>query len=65
MTPDIDSARTALLVMDYQNGIMGRVSDGPELLAAAQETIGLVRDAGGQIGQAEVIDRAALRARLS
>jgi nicotinamidase-related amidase len=52
--PGIDPARTSLLVMDYQNGIVGRISDGAELLAAARETSGLVRDAGGQIGYVRV-----------
>lgn len=54
MTTEIDSARTALLVMDYQNGIMGRVFDGDGLLAAARETIELVRGKGGQIGYVRV-----------
>jgi nicotinamidase-related amidase len=54
MTTEIDPARTALLVMDYQNGIMGRVSDGAALLAAARETIDLVRGQGGQIGYVRV-----------
>jgi nicotinamidase-related amidase len=54
MTVEIDPARTALLVMDYQNGIMGRVSDGAGLLAAARETIELVRGRGGQIGYVRV-----------
>ena len=54
MSTEIDPARTALLVMDYQNGTIGRVSDGPGLLAAARETIELVRGAGGQIGYVRV-----------
>ncbi len=54
MTLEIDPARTALLVMDYQNGIMGRVSDGEELLASARETIELVRGRGGHIGYVRV-----------
>lgn len=54
MTTEIDPARTALLVMDYQNGIMGRVSDAPGLLAAARETIELVRGRGGHIGYVRV-----------
>jgi nicotinamidase-related amidase len=54
MTTEIDPARTALLVMDYQTGIMGRVSDGAALLAAARETIDLVRGQGGQIGYVRV-----------
>lgn len=54
MTLEIDPARTVLLVMDYQNGIMGRVSDGEELLASARETIELVRGRGGHIGYVRV-----------
>jgi nicotinamidase-related amidase len=54
MTVDIDPARTALLVMDYQNGIMGRVSDGEDLLVAARETIELARGAGAHIGYVRV-----------
>jgi nicotinamidase-related amidase len=54
MSTEIDPARTALLVMDYQNGIIGRVSDGPGLLAAARETIDLVRGQGGHIGYVRV-----------
>jgi nicotinamidase-related amidase len=54
MTTEIDPARAALLVMDYQNGTIGRVSDGAGLLAAVRETIELVRGAGGQIGYVRV-----------
>jgi nicotinamidase-related amidase len=58
MTPEnhapIDPARTALLVMDYQNGIMGRVADGDALLAAVRDTIELVRERGGHIGYVRV-----------
>lgn len=54
MTVEIDPARTALLVMDYQNGIIGRVSDGAGLLAAARETIEIVRGAGAHIGYVRV-----------
>jgi nicotinamidase-related amidase len=54
MSLEIDPARTALLVMDYQNGIMGRVADGAGLLSAARETIDLVRGAGGHIGYVRV-----------
>jgi nicotinamidase-related amidase len=54
MTLEIDPAGTALLVMDYQNGIIGRVSDGTELLCAARETIELVRGASGHIGYVRV-----------
>lgn len=54
MTLDIDPTRTALLVMDYQNGIMGRVADGDALLAAVRETIELARERGVQIGYVRV-----------
>jgi nicotinamidase-related amidase len=54
MTTDIDPTRSALLVMDYQNGIMGRVADGDALLSAARETIDFVRSKGGQIGYVRV-----------
>ncbi|HTU30676.1 MAG TPA: cysteine hydrolase [Solirubrobacteraceae bacterium] len=54
MTTDINLDRTALLVMDYQNGIVGRVSDGEGLLTAARETIDLIRGKGGQIGYVRV-----------
>ncbi len=49
--PDpIDPATTALLVMDYQNGILGRIDGAADLLARAAPTIGEFRDAGGTIG---------------
>jgi len=54
MTPDIDPTRTALLVMDYQNGIIGRVADGEALLTAARETIERVRERGGHVGYVRV-----------
>lgn len=58
MNPDasspLDPARTALLVMDYQNGILERVEDGEALLARAKDAIALVRDAGGTIGYVRV-----------
>ncbi len=54
MTPEIDPARTALLVMDYQNGVIGRVADGDELIAAAREAIELMRERGGHIGYVRV-----------
>src|ERR1700761_8646624 len=58
MHPDspapIDPAKTALLVMDYQNGIFERVDGGDALLAGAQDAIARVRDAGGTIGYVRV-----------
>jgi nicotinamidase-related amidase len=49
--PDIDPRHTALLVMDYQNGIVGRLDDAGALLARAAEAIALVRGHGGQIDE--------------
>jgi nicotinamidase-related amidase len=57
MTPEtdrIDPMRSALLVMDYQNGVVGRIADAEDLLARAAETIALVRARGGQIGYVRV-----------
>jgi nicotinamidase-related amidase len=50
----IDPAKTALLVMDYQNGIFERVEDGDTLLAGANQAIALMRDHGGTIGYVRV-----------
>lgn len=50
----IDPAKTALLVMDYQNGILERVENGDALLARAKETIELIRERGGTIGYVRV-----------
>jgi nicotinamidase-related amidase len=47
-------AQTALLVMDYQNGILGRLPEADELLARAQETIELLRSRGVTIGYVRV-----------
>jgi nicotinamidase-related amidase len=50
----IDPARTALLVMDYQNGILERVENAAELLRAAGDTIDLIRANGGTVGYVRV-----------
>lgn len=50
----IDPAKTALLVMDYQQGILGRLPDTDALLARAQETIELLRSRGATIGYVRV-----------
>ena len=50
----IDPAKTALLVMDYQNGIFERIEGGDALLAGAKQTIALIRDHGGTIGYVRV-----------
>jgi nicotinamidase-related amidase len=58
MSPDapaqIDPRRTALLVMDYQNGILDRIEASTALLEAAHEAIELVRSRGGTIGYVRV-----------
>ena len=54
-TPGIDARRTALLVMDYQNGIVGRLGDDAEaLLARVAQAIKVVRQHGGHIGYVRV-----------
>ena len=52
--PAIDPRRTALLVMDYQAGILDRLGDAEALLSCAADAIALVRDRGGQIGYVRV-----------
>jgi nicotinamidase-related amidase len=53
-TPVIDPRRTALLVMDYQNAIVGRLEDAEALLARVAHAIALVRQHGGHIGYVRV-----------
>jgi nicotinamidase-related amidase len=53
-TPAIDPRRTALLVMDYQNGIIGRLADAEALLARVARAIAVVRQHGGHIGYVRV-----------
>lgn len=48
--PVIDPGRTALLVMDYQAGILDRFPGADGLLARAAETIALVRSRGAHVG---------------
>jgi nicotinamidase-related amidase len=53
VTQPIDSfnpAQTALLVMDYQNGILASIPDGDELVNRTAETIRRVRSAGATVG---------------
>jgi nicotinamidase-related amidase len=50
----IDPARTALLVMDYQNGILGRLPDAGALLARARQAIEVIRGHGGTVGYVRV-----------
>ncbi len=50
----IDPRRAALLVMDYQPGIISRLDDPEELLSRAAEAIALVRPSGGHVGYVRV-----------
>ena len=52
--PPVESTQSALLVMDYQAGIVGRVPQPDPLLPQARTAIDLVRDWGGQIGSVRV-----------
>jgi len=53
-TPAIDPQHTALLVMDYQNAIVGRFDEPEALLARVAEAIGIVRRRGGRVGYVRV-----------
>ncbi|HEY5339764.1 MAG TPA: cysteine hydrolase [Candidatus Aquilonibacter sp.] len=46
----VDPARTILLVMDYQTGILGMVADPDALVARAADAIAKVRYGGGHVG---------------
>src|ERR1700733_11523326 len=46
----IDPSTTALLIMDYQNGIIPMAPNPDELLAGARQTIDLIRSHGATIG---------------
>jgi len=50
----IDPAHTALLVMDYQTGILGRLGGADALLGRAAGAIAVMREHGGQIGYVRV-----------
>jgi nicotinamidase-related amidase len=52
--PALDSQRTALLVMDYQPGILDRLPGAEDLLARAADAIAIVRGLGGQVGYVRV-----------
>ena len=52
--PVIDPKRTALLLMDYQAGVVAMVPDPDTLLQRAVEAIALVRAHGGRIGYVRV-----------
>jgi nicotinamidase-related amidase len=53
-TPPIDPRRTALLVMDYQAGIVGRLAEPDELLARMRGAIDVARARGVTIGYVRV-----------
>ncbi len=53
-TPAIDPRRTALLVMDYQAGIVGRIADADELLTRMRAAIDLARQHGMAVGYVRV-----------
>jgi nicotinamidase-related amidase len=53
-TPKLDPKRTALLVMDYQRGILNRVEDPDALAARARQAIATLREAGATIGYVRV-----------
>jgi nicotinamidase-related amidase len=52
--PAIDPRHTALLIMDYQAGILGRMAESETLLARAADAIATVRRHGGQVGYVRV-----------
>jgi nicotinamidase-related amidase len=52
--PTLDPRRTALLVMDFQRGILGRLENPTALLDRAVDATAQVRDAGGHIGYVRV-----------
>jgi nicotinamidase-related amidase len=53
-TRTIDPATTALLVMDYQQGIVAMIEDSAALLDRAADAIARVREAGGHVGYVRV-----------
>ena len=53
-TPALDPGRTALLVMDYQNGIVDMLGEPDDLLSRAADAIALVRGRGGAVGYVRV-----------
>lgn len=52
--PALDPKKMALLVMDYQNGIIGMVPDGEALVHRAARAIAAARKAGSSIGYVRV-----------
>ena len=54
MTETLDPRHTALLVMDYQNGIVASFGDSAAVLANTARAISLVRARGGVVGYVRV-----------
>jgi nicotinamidase-related amidase len=54
MSLALDPASTALLVMDYQSGLVQRLADSPALLDLANAAIGDVRSRGAHVGWVRV-----------
>jgi nicotinamidase-related amidase len=54
MNDTIDPSHAALLVMDYQNGILGLFDDADPLLSRVSAAIALVRSRGGQVAYVRV-----------
>jgi nicotinamidase-related amidase len=52
--PALDPRHTALLVMDYQVGLLDRLDEDDGLVTAMAEAIATVRAAGGQVGYVRV-----------
>jgi nicotinamidase-related amidase len=57
--PGLDPRRTALLVMDYQGGITGRLPDADALVARTAQAIESTRRAGAHVGYVRVAFEAA------
>lgn len=51
---DLDPRHTALLVMDYQHGILSSLTDSAGLLRKTADTVQRVRDWGGTVGYVRV-----------
>jgi nicotinamidase-related amidase len=52
--PSIDPSRAALLVMDYQSGIIANIPGAGELVSRIKDTIATARQAGVRIGYVRV-----------
>jgi len=52
--PPLDPKRTALLVMDFQPGILGMLTDVEALLSSVEKAIAIVRARGGQVAYVRV-----------